>query len=104
MGYQGPRPLPGDGPHHYVVHLFAPDTHLDFAAIKDRANLPAAAAGHVLGTQSTTTARLLPLIETVLHRVCTALHLPGCRGVAVGGAKLAVKRRTPAVRSRRRHA
>ncbi len=31
-GYMGPRPPPGDGPHHYHFQLFALDTRLDLPA------------------------------------------------------------------------
>lgn len=56
-GYVGPRPLPGHGPHHYLFHLFALDTHLDFAQVAQRANLLAAVAGHVLASGTLTGTR-----------------------------------------------
>lgn len=49
-GYTGPRPVPGHGPHHYVVHVFALDTHLDLASVAERGKLRAVAEGHVLAS------------------------------------------------------
>jgi phosphatidylethanolamine-binding protein (PEBP) family uncharacterized protein len=49
-GYVGPRPLPGHGPHHYRFHLFALDAPVDTGAVPDIQHLPAALAGHVLGS------------------------------------------------------
>jgi len=56
-GYIGPRPLPGHGPHHYVFHLYALDSRLDFAGIADRARLPDATARHVLASGTLTGTR-----------------------------------------------
>lgn len=50
IGYAGPRPLPGHGPHRYRFHLYALDERVDLAAVTDAALLPAALAGHVLAS------------------------------------------------------
>lgn len=48
VGYYGPRPLPGHGPHRYGFHLVALDVPLDLTAVADQAVLLAAVDGHVL--------------------------------------------------------
>lgn len=48
VAYQGPRPLPGHGVHHYGFHLYALDTELDAHGIADLAALLPKVAGHVL--------------------------------------------------------
>ena len=48
--YAGPRPLPGHGPHRYRFHLYALDSRVDFAAVGDVEQLPAALGGHVLAS------------------------------------------------------
>jgi Raf kinase inhibitor-like YbhB/YbcL family protein len=58
VGYTGPRPIPGHGPHHYVFQLFALDRALTQpAAISPRA-LAAAMSGQVIAR-----ARLTGLFE-----------------------------------------
>jgi Raf kinase inhibitor-like YbhB/YbcL family protein len=55
-GYNGPCPPPGDGPHHYVFHLFAlpegrlPDLSGSPADVYRAAALAAAGAGQTTGT------------------------------------------------------
>jgi phosphatidylethanolamine-binding protein (PEBP) family uncharacterized protein len=49
-GYAGPRPLPGHGTHRYRFHLYATDTPIDLGAVTSPGQLPAALAGHVLGS------------------------------------------------------
>lgn len=49
-GYAGPRPLPGHGTHRYRFHLYATDTRIDLGAVTSPGQLPAALAGHVLGS------------------------------------------------------
>ncbi|WP_435173398.1 YbhB/YbcL family Raf kinase inhibitor-like protein [Actinacidiphila sp. bgisy145] len=49
-GYQGPRPLPGHGTHHYHFHLYALDTATDASAAKDLDALLPQLAGHVLAS------------------------------------------------------
>lgn len=49
-GYQGPRPLPGHGTHHYHFHLYALDTEADVSAAKDLDALLPQFAGHVLAS------------------------------------------------------
>lgn len=48
LGYRGPAPPPGHGPHHYHFRLYALDRPLDTAPGADRATLDAAMRGHVL--------------------------------------------------------
>ncbi|QDZ13608.1 YbhB/YbcL family Raf kinase inhibitor-like protein [Humibacter ginsenosidimutans] len=48
VGYQGPRPLPGHGVHHYGFHVYALDTVLDADALAGLDALLPQAAGHVL--------------------------------------------------------
>lgn len=50
VGYQGPRPLPGHGAHHYGFHVYALDTVLDAAAIRGLNDLLVRVAGHVLAS------------------------------------------------------
>ena len=49
-GYQGPRPLPGHGTHHYHFHLYALDTEADFSGANDLDALLPQLAGHVLAS------------------------------------------------------
>jgi Raf kinase inhibitor-like YbhB/YbcL family protein len=49
-GYQGPRPLPGHGTHHYHFHLYALDREVDTATMTDLGSLLAQVNGHVLAT------------------------------------------------------
>ena len=48
LGYQGPRPFPGHGVHHYGFHLYALDIELDAHAFADLDALLPHVAGHVL--------------------------------------------------------
>lgn len=48
VAYQGPRPFPGHGDHHYGFHLFALDTTLDAHEIGGLPELLRKAEGHVL--------------------------------------------------------
>jgi Raf kinase inhibitor-like YbhB/YbcL family protein len=48
VGYTGPIPPPGHGPHHYHFELFALDRPLDPNQMPDRESLRKAMAGHVL--------------------------------------------------------
>lgn len=48
LGYQGPCPPTGDGPHTYRFTVYALDVELDLAPGSDRADLDAARDGHVL--------------------------------------------------------
>jgi Raf kinase inhibitor-like YbhB/YbcL family protein len=48
VGYLGPRPPPGDPPHHYHFQVFALDTYLDVPPGADRDQVLQAASGHVL--------------------------------------------------------
>ena len=50
IAYQGPRPLPGHGAHHYGFHLYALDTELDAHGIADLNALLGQVAGHVLAS------------------------------------------------------
>ncbi|MBN9606329.1 MAG: YbhB/YbcL family Raf kinase inhibitor-like protein [Actinomycetales bacterium] len=50
LSYAGPRPLPGHGPHHYRLHLYALDRALDPAELTDLEHLIAAVDGHVLAS------------------------------------------------------
>lgn len=50
IAYQGPRPLPGHGLHHYGFHLYALDTELDANSIADLDQLLPLVAGHVLAS------------------------------------------------------
>ena len=47
VGYAGPRPIPGHGPHHYRFHVFAIDEPISDGVTTAKALL-AAMAGHVL--------------------------------------------------------
>ncbi|MEY8017857.1 YbhB/YbcL family Raf kinase inhibitor-like protein [Mycobacterium sp. HUMS_12744610] len=47
-GYGGPRPIPGHGPHHYRLHVFAIDKAIPREVTTPRALL-ATMSGHVLG-------------------------------------------------------
>ena len=49
VAYQGPRPLPGHGAHHYGFHLFALDRALDSHDFAGLQQLLPGVAGHVLG-------------------------------------------------------
>jgi len=48
MGWDGPRPVAGHGPHRYVFQMFALATRLKFAKPPDLAAISAAMAGAVL--------------------------------------------------------
>lgn len=48
IGYSGPAPVPGHGPHRYLFQLFALDRRLSLPAAPTRAQLVAAMAGHVV--------------------------------------------------------
>jgi len=48
LGYRGPAPPRGHGPHHYHFRLYALDRPLDVAPGADRATLDTAMRGHVL--------------------------------------------------------
>lgn len=48
--YQGPRPMPGHGPHHYRFHLYALDAPIHLATVAGITRLPAAVDGHVLAS------------------------------------------------------
>jgi Raf kinase inhibitor-like YbhB/YbcL family protein len=48
LGYFGPRPPPGSGPHHYHFQVFALDEQLPVAAASDRGAVLTAMGGHVL--------------------------------------------------------
>ena len=48
VGYFGPRPPPGDPPHHYHFQVFALDTELDVPAGAERDEVLEAMSGHVL--------------------------------------------------------
>ena len=48
VGYFGPRPPPGDPPHHYHFQVFALDTELDVQPGADRDEVLRAMSGHVL--------------------------------------------------------
>jgi len=48
--YQGPRPLPGHGDHHYGFHLFALDEELDAHEFAGLGDLLPRVAGHVLAS------------------------------------------------------
>jgi len=50
VGYFGPRPPPGDPPHHYHFQVFALDTELDVPAGAERDEVLDAMSGHVLAT------------------------------------------------------
>lgn len=50
VAYAGPRPLPGHGPHHYRIHLYALNASVDLAALSGVEQLPAAVSGHVLAS------------------------------------------------------
>lgn len=47
VGYAGPRPIPGHGPHRYRFYLFAVDFALDFSRVTTANRLRTAIAGHV---------------------------------------------------------
>jgi Raf kinase inhibitor-like YbhB/YbcL family protein len=48
IGYHGPRPIPGHGPHHYVFQLFALDCPIPGDASLRPATIIQAMAGHVV--------------------------------------------------------
>lgn len=48
VGYRGPCPPPGDGPHHYRFRVFALDSSLDLPRGASPAQLSAAISGHVI--------------------------------------------------------
>lgn len=49
LGYRGPAPPPGSGPHRYFFKLYALDTKLERDAGISKAELLKAISGHVLG-------------------------------------------------------
>ena len=49
-GYDGPKPPPGDPPHHYHLQVFALDTTLDLPVGALRGEVRAAMKGHVLAS------------------------------------------------------
>jgi hypothetical protein len=49
MGYNGPQPPRGDGPHHYFFKLYALDAPLDLKPGLDKDALLKAMEGHVIG-------------------------------------------------------
>ena len=54
VGYRGPMPPPGHGPHRYYFNLYALDTHIDLDPAQATAeNLLAAMKGHVLAEAQT---------------------------------------------------
>ncbi|MEN0084758.1 MAG: YbhB/YbcL family Raf kinase inhibitor-like protein [Leifsonia sp.] len=57
LAYSGPRPLPGHGPHHYRLHLYALDRLLDIGRLSDVEQLVAAVEGHVLASATLTGTR-----------------------------------------------
>lgn len=48
-GYFGPKPPPGDKPHHYHIQVLALDSMVDLPATADRDALLSAISGHVIG-------------------------------------------------------
>ena len=48
IGYRGPAPPPGKGPHRYYFRLYALDAALDLPAAATKAELLAAMKGHIL--------------------------------------------------------
>jgi Raf kinase inhibitor-like YbhB/YbcL family protein len=48
LGYDGPAPPPGDGPHEYHFQIFALDCELTFRDAPDRADLVDVMHGHVI--------------------------------------------------------
>ncbi len=63
LGYGGPCPPPGRGPHRYYFRLYALDTLLTLPPGATRADLLAAMDGHVLAT-----AELMGRFERPTHR------------------------------------
>lgn len=57
LAYSGPRPLPGHGPHHYRLHLYALDERVDIDRLSDVDQLAAAIDGHVLASATLTGTR-----------------------------------------------
>jgi phosphatidylethanolamine-binding protein (PEBP) family uncharacterized protein len=53
VGYSGPRPIPGHGPHHYRFLVFALDTAVP-EAVTTAGGLLAAMAGHVVAAGTLT--------------------------------------------------
>ncbi len=49
LGYRGPAPPPGSGPHRYFFKIYALDKTLDLVAGATKKQLLAAMSGHVLG-------------------------------------------------------
>ena len=60
IGYRGPRPIPGHGPHHYAFQLFALDTRIELPAGSDPATVVNAMAGHVIARAHLTGTYELP--------------------------------------------
>jgi Raf kinase inhibitor-like YbhB/YbcL family protein len=48
LGYRGPAPPPGSGPHRYFFRLYALDTKLDLPAGATKEQLVQAMSGHIL--------------------------------------------------------
>ncbi|RYG35172.1 YbhB/YbcL family Raf kinase inhibitor-like protein [bacterium] len=59
IGYAGPKPPPGHGPHHYFFWLFALDTALDLPSGLSREELGKAIDGHIIEQE-----RLIGTFET----------------------------------------
>ncbi|GAB3386971.1 hypothetical protein GCM10027568_06100 [Humibacter soli] len=55
LAYSGPRPLPGHGPHHYRLHLYALDQTIDIDRLTEVEELAAEVDGHVLASATLTT-------------------------------------------------
>ena len=49
LGYRGPAPPPGSGPHHYHFNLYALDAQLELPDSLDKNSLLAAMKGHIVG-------------------------------------------------------
>lgn len=50
FSYSGPRPLPGHGPHHYRLHLYALDQQIGIEHLNSLQELATAIDGHVLAS------------------------------------------------------
>ncbi len=50
LSYSGPRPLPGHGPHHYRLHLYALDQRIEIEHLNSLLELATAVDGHVLAS------------------------------------------------------
>ena len=54
VGYRGPAPPPGSGPHRYIFKLYALDVELDLKAGASKKKVLEAMAGHVLAESQLT--------------------------------------------------